>query len=39
MGSVIVSLSQAGIALLTMTPLVLIAAVLALAWAFRRRGR
>jgi hypothetical protein len=39
MGPVILSLSQAGIGLLTMTPLVLITAVLALAWAFRRRAR
>lgn len=39
MGSVIVSLSPAGIGLLTMTPLVLVTAVLVLAWTLRRRGR
>jgi cyanate permease len=39
MGSVIVSLSQAGIGLLTMTPLVVVAAVVVVAWTLRRRGR
>jgi cyanate permease len=39
MGSVIVSLSQAGIGLLTMTPLVLVAVVLVIAWTLRRRSR
>jgi len=39
MGSVMVSLSQAGIGLLTMTPLVLVTAVVVVAWMLRRRGR
>ena len=39
MGSVIVSLSQTGIGLLTMTPLVVVAAVVVVAWTLRRRGR
>ena len=39
MGSLIVSLSQAGIGLLTMTPLVVVAAVVVVAWTLRRRGR
>ena len=39
MGSLIVSLSQAGIGLLTMTPLVVVAAVVVVAWTLRRRSR
>jgi len=39
MGSLIVSLSQAGIGLLTMTPLVLVTVVLVIAWTLRRRSR
>jgi hypothetical protein len=39
-GPVILSLSRAaGTGLLTMAPLVLVAAVLAVAWTFRRRTR
>ena len=40
MGTVIVSMSQAALTgLLTMAPLVLVAAVLTLAWRLRRRDR
>jgi hypothetical protein len=39
MAIVIVSLSPAAIGLLTMTPLVLVAAVVAIAWTLRRRSR
>jgi len=39
MGSLIVSLSQAGIGLLTMTPLLLVTVVVVVAWTLRRRSR